>query len=56
MDGWSKAPSHLNQKRFRGLIFLSLHHMELVVVLLHPDLGEHLLNEVLVGVSEHFFF
>lgn len=26
----------------------SLHHMEPVVVLVHPDLGEHLIDEVLI--------
>lgn len=37
MDGQSRALIHLNQERFRGLIFLSLHHMEPVVVLLRPQ-------------------
>ena len=28
-----------------------LHHMEPIVVLLHPDRREHLLDEVLVGLG-----
>ena len=34
--------------------YFPLHHMEPVVVLLHPDLGEHPFDELLVGLGTTF--